>query len=200
VWGWGLNTVGQLADGTTANHLLPARVQLSASQDLDGVTAIVAGGAHAIARVAGGGVRTWGSNDSGQVGDGSSPNVLVPVPISFPARLPPIATASASPAVLRPPTHKMVPVTIALSASDSCTGTPQIALTGATSSEADDGSDDGHTTDDIGAVTRVGDTFTIELRAERSGTGTGRVYTITFAVTDAAGNQTAVDVAVAVPL
>ena len=66
--------------------------------------------------------------------------------------------------------------------------------------EVGEGCDDGNTTSDIGSITRLGDVWTIELRAERSGSGTGRVYTITFSVTDAAANQTMVDVSIVVPM
>ena len=38
-----------------------------------------------------------------------------------------------------------------------------------------------------------------KLRAERSGTGNGRIYTITYMVTDACGNSTTMQVTVSVP-
>jgi hypothetical protein len=44
------------------------------------------------------------------------------------------------------------------------------------------------------------DDDTFALRAERSGTGTGRVYTITYQATDACGNSTIATATVAVPL
>jgi hypothetical protein len=54
-----------------------------------------------------------------------------------------------------------------------------------TSDEAEDGDGDGSTLNDIviGADCR-----SVQLRAERSGVGDGRVYTITFKVTDTHGN------------
>ena len=44
----------------------------------------------------------------------------------------------------------------------------------------------------------VNDT-TFQLRAERSGTGSGRIYTITCQATDAYGNSTVASVTVTVP-
>ena len=54
---------------------------------------------------------------------------------------------------------------------------------------------DGHTTDDI-QVSENGDIY---LRAERSGTRYGRVYTITYAATDASGNTATASAEVIVP-
>ncbi|MBL7064891.1 MAG: VWA domain-containing protein, partial [Anaerolineae bacterium] len=63
------------------------------------------------------------------------------------------------------------------------------------SNEPDNGLGDGDTPDDI---VIVGD-FTFKLRAERSGTGDGRIYTITYQVTDACGNSTIATATVTVP-
>ena len=41
--------------------------------------------------------------------------------------------------------------------------------------------------------------LTVDLRAERSGTGSGRVYTITVRCTDASGNSSTKTVTVTVP-
>jgi len=65
-----------------------------------------------------------------------------------------------------------------------------------TSNEPDNGEEDGNTVNDIVIV----DDFHFELRAERSGVGTGRVYTITYLVTDACGNSTLASATVTVPL
>lgn len=47
---------------------------------------------------------------------------------------------------------------------------------------------------------RASDDFTFMLRAERSGLGEGRTYTITYKVTDACGNEAVDSVMVFVPL
>jgi hypothetical protein len=54
---------------------------------------------------------------------------------------------------------------------------------------------DGHTIDDI----QVDEAGVISLRAERSGTGTGRVYALTYEATDYSGNVTTATVTVNVP-
>ena len=64
------------------------------------------------------------------------------------------------------------------------------------SNEPDNGEDDGNTVNDI----VINNDFTFKLRAERSGSGTGRIYTITYAVTDPCGNMTMVTATVTVPL
>jgi hypothetical protein len=67
----------------------------------------------------------------------------------------------------------------------------------ATSNEPDNapGGADGNTLDD---VVVVNDT-TFRLRAERSETGSGRVYTLTYRATDACGNSTEGSATVSVP-
>jgi alpha-tubulin suppressor-like RCC1 family protein len=63
VWGWGLNSDGELGNGTTASELRPAEI-------LDGaVTGISAGYSHALALLRGGSVLAWGT---GLFGTGTS--------------------------------------------------------------------------------------------------------------------------------
>ena len=65
----------------------------------------------------------------------------------------------------------------------------------AQSSEPDNGQGDGDTSNDI-VVNKDG---TISLRAERSGKGAGRVYTITYRATDIGGNTATAAAKVTVP-
>ena len=95
-----------------------------------------------------------------------------------------------------PANHKYVEVTATVPAADNFDPNPMVALLSVTSNEPDNGDDDGDTIDDIVIV----DDFTFNLRAERSGIGTGRVYTITYQVTDACGNMTQQSASVYVPL
>jgi hypothetical protein len=89
-----------------------------------------------------------------------------------------------------------VTVSAEVTATDNIDPDPVVTLVSVTSDEPDNGDDDGDTIDDIVVV----DNFTFELRAERSGIGDGRVYTITYLVTDACGNSTLATATVTVPL
>jgi alpha-tubulin suppressor-like RCC1 family protein len=67
---WGANVAGQLGDGTRAatwekgvSHVLV--------RDLSGVRAVSAAGAQSLALLANGTVKTWGSNQFGQLGNGT---------------------------------------------------------------------------------------------------------------------------------
>jgi alpha-tubulin suppressor-like RCC1 family protein len=75
-WGW--NTSGQLGDGTTITRSIPVDVTGLTS----GVTAISAGYLHTCALTSNGGVKCWGENDSGELGDGSTTNRHTPVVVS----------------------------------------------------------------------------------------------------------------------
>jgi hypothetical protein len=86
--------------------------------------------------------------------------------------------------MLWPPNHRMVPVSLAVVATDNLDAAPMCAVSGVTSSEADNGRGDGNTTGD--AV--ITGPLTVELRAERAGPGNGRTYTIEVTCTDASGN------------
>ncbi|HEX6032792.1 MAG TPA: ExeM/NucH family extracellular endonuclease, partial [Anaerolineales bacterium] len=103
---------------------------------------------------------------------------------------------SVTPNVLWPANHKYVNVTATVEVSDNFDPNPTITLVSVTSNEPDNGEDDGDTINDIVIV----DDFHFKLRAERSGVGTGRVYTITYMVTDDCGNSTTQEVTVTVPL
>jgi len=67
VWAWGLNTGGQLGDGTTTNSVTPKRVPL-----LTNIAAIAAGSNHSLALRSDGTVWTWGWNDLWQLGYATS--------------------------------------------------------------------------------------------------------------------------------
>ena len=78
---WGYNTSGQLGDNTNSNRLTPVNVSGLAS----GVAQITAGANHTCALLSSGGVKCWGENISGQIGDnaaGSKKNRLAPVNVS----------------------------------------------------------------------------------------------------------------------
>ena len=106
-----------------------------------------------------------------------------------------ISAVLASPSVLWPPNHKMAPVTVTASASDLCSAAPVCKITAVSSNEPINGTGDGDTALDW----QITGNLTANLRAERSGSGSGRVYTITVACTDASGNSSAKTTTVTVP-
>lgn len=72
---WGDNGVGQLGAGTQGDsHLAPSTVPSLGS----GVVSIAAGSYHTCAVTADGGVKCWGQNALGALGDGTPTNRLVP--------------------------------------------------------------------------------------------------------------------------
>jgi alpha-tubulin suppressor-like RCC1 family protein len=71
VWCWGLNSHGQLGDGTTSWRARPVQVTRGDSTPLAGVTAISTGDWFTCARTSGGAAWCWGYNDFGGLGDGT---------------------------------------------------------------------------------------------------------------------------------
>lgn len=112
---------------------------------------------------------------------------------------PPQLTLSADPSVLWPPRHQMVDVTIGVTAIDDVDPQPSVELVSIVSSEDGDGTGDGHTSDDVQDAAFGTDDRQVRLRAERSGLGNDRVYTLTYRARDAAGNTALASVTVVVP-
>ena len=129
---------------------------------------------------------------------------------------PPVIEVAADPTELWPPNHKYHVIELTVSASDNAD--PSVALVAtAVSSEPDEvkGNGDGKTTGDIKVTTAEGEillssneapvvtfdpvTGQLELRAERAGSGPGRVYTIAVTATDHVELQTVATATVTVP-
>jgi len=113
--------------------------------------------------------------------------------------VPPTLTLALSQNSLWPPNHKLATITASITVSDNCDPNPKVRLVSITSNEPDDGLGDGDTANDIQGATIGTDDRTFQLRAERSGRGTGRVYTVTYEASDASGNTTTRQATVSVP-
>ena len=106
---------------------------------------------------------------------------------------PVISNEAVSTPTLLTPNHQLNNVTVNYSVSDNCG--PVTNTLSVTSNEPVNGLGDGDTAPDWEIV----DANHVRLRAERSGTGTGRIYTITITSTDSAGNSSSKQVFVTVP-
>jgi hypothetical protein len=107
---------------------------------------------------------------------------------------PVISNVSVNPSVLWPANHKMRDVAVTYSSTDNCPGTITCVLS-VTSNELVNDAGDGNTSPDW----EILNNHSVKLRAERSGAGTGRVYTITIRCTDQAGNTGVATTTVMVP-
>jgi alpha-tubulin suppressor-like RCC1 family protein len=78
---WGLGSNGQLGDGTTQTSTVPVKVKLPAGTK---VTSVRAGCFHTLALTSSGQVLAWGSNQLGQLGDGTTQFRAAPVKVHLP--------------------------------------------------------------------------------------------------------------------
>jgi hypothetical protein len=106
---------------------------------------------------------------------------------------PTITSTSASPSNLWPDNHKMVNVSVTVTAVDNCDPSPVRRIVGVTSNQPINGPGDGNSTPDY----IITGPLTLQLRAERS-QNANRVYTITVAATDFSGNTTTATINVTV--
>jgi len=102
---------------------------------------------------------------------------------------PPEISLSLAPSFLWPPNHRMVDIEALVSAADVCS-IPAVLLESVKSNEPDDsaGMGDGHTVNDIQGVDFGTADFQFRLRAERSGNGARRNYTVIYRAIDSSGN------------
>jgi uncharacterized repeat protein (TIGR03803 family) len=101
---------------------------------------------------------------------------------------PTISDVAVSPNVLSPPNHKMVEVTVNYAAADDCGGVTNVLVVSSNEAPSDQAPD-----------WVIEDEHHVQLRAERSGAGSGRVYRITVISTDNAGNSSTKSAVVTVP-
>jgi hypothetical protein len=102
--------------------------------------------------------------------------------------------------ILWPPNRQMVDVVIDANASDN-SGEPITLSATVSSNEPQDGPDDGDTGPDWTEpiVDQQAGTITLELRAERFGSGEGREYTVAITAVDGSGNSSTANVNIIVP-
>lgn len=102
----------------------------------------------------------------------------------------PVIEMAITPATLWPPNHAMRLVSSSISVTDACDAAPAAAVT-VESNEAVNGLGDGDTAPDWLVQRNPNETFDVWVRAERSGLGEGRVYTVTASASDHSGNVAA---------
>lgn len=131
---------------------------------------------------------------SGSVNDPNAVNNSVEATTTALDTPPFIANVTVDRPVLSPPDHKMVEVTVGYFVTDNCDPAPVCTLS-VQSNEPTNGTGDGDTSPDWEVI----DAHRVRLRVERSGTGNGRIYTITITCVDSHGNASQQAVTVSVP-
>ena len=101
---------------------------------------------------------------------------------------PVIQSLSVTPSVFSPPNHQLVPVTIAIVATDACDPAPFSKIISISCNEQDSPGD-----------AQITGNLTANLAATRNPSGAGRVYTLTVQCKDASGNASTASVKVTVP-
>ncbi len=116
--------------------------------------------------------------------------------------VPPQIVVATEPVVLWPPSHKLETVAVSdfvlavTDDQDPNVSPADVTIVAVTSDEPANALGDGSTGQDVAIAP---DCRSVELRAERSGTGNGRVYTIHVAASDASGNVGTASFSVIVP-
>jgi len=128
------------------------------------------------------------------VNDGTEYSEPNDVMITVVDTTPPEFALSVNPTTLWPPSHQMVKITPTWTVSDKCDAMPGVSLVSISINESNT-KGNGRTDDDV----QIGNDGSLYLRAERSGKGNDRVYTITYQASDDCGNATLRSATVTVP-
>jgi uncharacterized repeat protein (TIGR02543 family) len=83
VYAWGSNGSGRLGDGTTTSRNTPTLINVPNLQSGETIAQVTAGYFHSFAVTTQGRVYAWGSNGSGQLGDGTNTNRNTPTLILY---------------------------------------------------------------------------------------------------------------------
>jgi hypothetical protein len=142
------------------------------------------------------GIHTLILTVSDEINDPASSNITIEVVDTTAPTLAPEPNLS----ILWPPNHKMVDVTINANASDDSSLPPTLTAE-VTSNEPQEGLGDGDMTPDwtTPVIDQANGIITLQLRAERSGLGNGRTYTVSITAIDNAGNASTANVETIVP-
>jgi len=105
----------------------------------------------------------------------------------FDRTAPSITSVTPSVTSLWPPSNLLVPVTISVGVSDDVDVAPWCHVIGVTSNEGSI------------ADRQITGAMSVQLRADRLGSGNGRIYVISVRCTDASGNASTASTAVIVP-
>jgi hypothetical protein len=130
--------------------------------------------------------------------DGQSDSTLATVSL-YVDNVPPIVTCSVTPNRLWPPSHGLVTIHATVTVTDPLSGPAGFILVSVTSNEPDKGLSKEDVPNDIQGWTPKTPDTSGQLRAERSDTGTGRLYTLTYQGKDVAGNTALCRTTVFVP-
>jgi len=106
---------------------------------------------------------------------------------------PTVTSITVNPTTLWPPDHRMVPITVTVTATDAVDSSPTSTIVSVSSNQPTNGTGDGDQSPDW----EITGPLTLNLRSERS-SGVDRVYTITVATSDFSGNTTLSTVTVTV--
>jgi uncharacterized lipoprotein YddW (UPF0748 family) len=134
---------------------------------------------------------TWTATDAaGNTADASQTITVNDV------EAPVISGASVDKPTVEQNNHKMTDVVVSYTVKDNVDPEPLIVTSlSVESNEPENGLGDG----DTGPDWEIVDAHHVRLRAERSGTGDGRIYTITITAVDSKGNRSSTTVTVTVP-
>jgi len=135
-----------------------------------------------------------------QVDDGVNEPESGEITVEIVDTTPPTLAPTANKTVLWPPNHKMADIVVEANVSDN-SGLPVTLNASITSNEPIDGTGQGDKSPDWTepVIDQENGIITFQLRAERSGKGSGRVYTITITAADTSNNSTTANIEIMAP-
>jgi hypothetical protein len=131
--------------------------------------------------------------------DGSGNSASCTATVAVIDTVPPTIEVDLNRHVLWPPNHKFHDIVASVIVTDDCDPEPGFVLVSIESNESPNGRGDGNTQPDVRGDDPGTADLEFALRAERSGNGAGRVYTITYRAFDTSGNEALATAHVRVP-